>query len=241
VLRHESSLCDRKAETIRNLDGASKFTLELHATMNDLRFALRQLRQSPGFAALALLTLALGIGACTAIFTVVNSVILRPLEYPESERLMIIRETNLPQFPEFSMSPGNYRDYSQAEAFESMFLSMGATYNLVGRGEPVRVSAQRATGKFFEVLRVQPALGRGFTTENDTRGKHLVVVLSYGFWQKQFGGSPDVIGQTLLLNNEPHTVIGVMAQTFRRGSTTDLWAPISHSTRRNGGSVARTI
>jgi len=195
--------------------------------MNDLRFALRQLRRSPGFAALAILTLALGIGACTALFTVVNAVILRPLEYPESDRLMIVRETNFPEFPEFSLSPGNYRDYAKAEAFESIFVAQNSSYNLTGRGEPVRVVAQRVTGDFFKVLRTAPALGTGFAPENETPGKHTVAVLSHAFWQRQFGGDPSIVGQTITLNQTPFTVLGVMPATFRRGATTDVWTPLS--------------
>jgi putative ABC transport system permease protein len=195
--------------------------------MNDVRFALRQLRKSPGFTALALLTLALGIGACTAIFTVVNSVILRPLDYPESERLMIVRETNLPQFPEFSVSPANYRDYAQAEAFASVYAVQGASYNLTGRGEPVRVIGQRVSSGMFDVLGVKPALGRAFTAEEDVAGKGNVVVLSHGFWQKQFAGSPDAIGQTINLNNTAFTIIGVMPANFRRGTTTEVYAPLA--------------
>ncbi|WP_415910815.1 ABC transporter permease [Oleiharenicola sp. Vm1] len=171
--------------------------------MNDFRFALRQLRRSPGFTALAILTLALGIGACTALFTVVNAVILRPLEYPESDRLMIVRETNFPEFPEFSLSPGNYRDYAKTEAFESIFVAQNSSYNLTGRGEPVRVVAQRVTGDFFKVLRTAPGLGSGFTAENETPGKHTVAVLSHAFWQRQFGGDPAIVGQTITLNQTP--------------------------------------
>ncbi|MBA4138845.1 MAG: hypothetical protein C0518_16190 [Opitutus sp.] len=199
-----------------------------HATpMNDFRLALRQLRQSPGFTALALLTLALGIGACTAIFTVVNSVILRPLAYPESERLMIIRETNLPQFPEFSVSPANYRDFAKAEAFSSIYVVQGFSYNLTGRGEPQRVIGQRASAGIFDVLGTAPALGRTYTADEEQPGKNNVVILSHAFWQNQFAGSRDIVGQSITLNNTPHTVIGVMPEGFRRGTTTQVYAPFS--------------
>ena len=195
--------------------------------MNELRFAFRQLAKAPGFTALALLTLALGIGACTAISTVVNSVLLRPLDFPQSERLMIIRETNLPQFPEFSLSPANYLDYSRAEAFESVFVVRNFTYNLTGRGEPVRVIGYRASAGMFNVLGSQPMLGRAFTAEEDAAGKGDVVVLSHSFWQRQFAGSPAIIGETITLNNTPHIVIGVMPAQFRRGATTDVYTPLA--------------
>ncbi|MBI3886373.1 MAG: ABC transporter permease [Opitutae bacterium] len=203
---------------------------------NDLRYALRQLAQAPGFTCVAVLTLALGIGACTAIFTVVNAVLLRPVEYPESARLLVLRESKLPEFPEFSVSPANYRDFAaQADAFESMYAVRGASYNLTGRGEPVRLLAQRVTGKFFDVLRVAPALGRAFGPAEDAPGKDAVVVLSHAFWQRHFGGAPGVIGTTLTLNRRPCTVVGVMPATFRRGSTTDLWAPMAFTEQEWAG------
>lgn len=204
--------------------------------MQDIRFALRQLAKAPGFTCIAVLTLALGVGACTAIFTVVNSVLLRPVEYPESERLLVIRESNLPQYPEFSVSPANYRDFAaQADALESSFAARSSSYNLTGRGEPSRVVAQRVTGRFFEVLKVQPMLGRGFGPAEDAPGKDAVVVLSYAYWQKQFGGAPGVIGETITLNNRPCTIVGVMPATFRRGATTDLWAPMAFNEQEWAG------
>lgn len=196
--------------------------------MHDIRFALRQFAKTPGFTFIAILTLALGVGACTAIFTVVNSVLLRPVEFPESDRILVIRETNLPQFPQFSVSPANYRDFStEADAFESMYAVRGSSYNLTGKGEPQRVTGQRVTGRFFDVLKTQPILGRSFGPAEDAPGKDAVVVLSYAFWQKQFGGSPGVIGESLMLNNRPCTIIGVMPASFRRGTNTDVYAPMA--------------
>lgn len=188
--------------------------------MNDIRFALRQFAKAPGFTLIAVLTLALGVGACTAIFTVVNSVLLRPVEFPESDRILVIRETNLPQFPQFSVSPANYRDFAaEADAFESMYAVRGSAYNLTGKGEPQRVTGQRVTGQFFDVLKTQPTLGRSFGSAEDAPGKDAVVVLSYAFWQKQFGGAPGVIGESLMLNSRPYTILGVMAYNVsqRRG------------------------
>src|SRR5687768_13723567 len=117
--------------------------------MNDLRFAYRQLFNSPGFSLVAVLTLALGIGACTAIFSVVNAVLLKPLDFPEPDRLVIIRETQLPQFPEFSVSPPNYLDWQkQTKSFERMAAYTGAGLNLTGQGEPERLVGVRATADY---------------------------------------------------------------------------------------------
>jgi putative ABC transport system permease protein len=200
--------------------------------MHDLRFACRQLAQSPGFTAVAVLTLALGIGACTAIFTVADGVLLRPIAYPESERLMVVHETFLPEYPEFSVSPANFRDYAgQADSFEGMAAIRDVGYSLTGEGEPVRLIAQRVTARYFELLRSPPALGRGFTADDDLAGKNAVVVLSHRLWQRRFGGRPDILNSTIRLDDQPHTVVGVMPPGFQRGGATELWAPMAFSDR----------
>ena len=194
--------------------------------MHDIRFALRQLLKSPGFTVVAILTLALGIGACTAIFTVVNSVLLRPVAYPESERLMVIQETYPPEFPTFSVSPANFKDWTlQADLFESMYANRDGSFNLTGEGEPIRLTAARPTGRYFETLRVPPVLGRAFGPAEDVPGKNQVVVLSHAFWQAQFGGRPGVINEILRLNGQPYTIIGVMPEEFQRGYATQIYVP----------------
>jgi putative ABC transport system permease protein len=196
--------------------------------MHDLRFAFRQLCKSPSFTCIALLTLALGIGACTAIFTVVNAVLLRPVSFPEAERVMVIRETFLPQFPEFAVAPANFRDWlEEADAFESMYALRIGSFNLAAESEPVRVSAHRVTGGFFETLRVQPAIGRAFGPAEDEPGKSNVVVLSHAFWQQHLGGRTDVVGEILRLNGEAYTILGVMPETFQRGSPAAVWVPLA--------------
>lgn len=197
---------------------------------SDIRFALRQLTKSRGFTVVSVLTLALGIGACTAIFSVVNGVLLRPLDYPQPERLMIVRETNLPQFPEFSVSPPNFIDWrKQAKSFDSIAATRGQSYNLTGNDEPIRVAGARVSTDFFRVYGVKPQLGRDFLPTEDSVEPAKVVLLSHGFWQRQFGGTPDIVGRTLQLNDVPHTVIGVMPAGFQRSSTTELWAPLGLS------------
>lgn len=193
-----------------------------------MKSALRQLTKSTGFSVTVLLTLALGIGACTAIFTVVNSVLLRPVNFPESERLMIIRETALPQFPQFSVAPANYRSWTeQADTFESLALTRQMHYNLTGDGDPVRVIALRTSGNYFSTLRVAPALGRAYGSAEDEPGKATVVVLTHAFWQKQFGGRTDILDTTIRLNGVAHTVIGIMPADYMRGSRFEVLTPLA--------------
>jgi len=195
--------------------------------LSDLRLALRQLRKAPGFAAVAVLTLALGIGACTALFSVVDGVLLRPLPYPGSDRLVMVRETLLPDFPSFSVSPGNYSSWkSAAQSFESLAAFHGASYALTGRGEPARIDAVRATGNYLSTLGLRPALGRDFAPEEDSPGGAAVVLLGHGFWQRQFGGREDALGQTLQLDGKPFTVVGVLPPAFRDA---DLLTPTALS------------
>jgi putative ABC transport system permease protein len=198
--------------------------------MHDLRYAFRQLIASPGFTAVAILTLALGIGACTAIFSVVNGVLLRPLDYPQPDRIVIIRETNLPQFPEFSVSPPNYLDWQkQTKSYSYLAAYGGAQINLTGEGEPQRLIGVGATADYFKVYGVQPVLGRMFLPGEDVTGKDHVVVLSNPFWQRVFGGEKNVIGRSIQLDGEPYTVIGVAPPDFGQASKVDLWKPLAFS------------
>jgi len=193
----------------------------------DLRYAIRQLIKSPGFAAIAILTLALGIGACTAIFSVVNGVLLHSLDYPQPDRIVVVRETNLPQFPEFSVSPPNYLDWEkQTKSYSYLAAYSGMQVNLTGEGEPQRLVGVRATAHYFDVYGVHPMVGRGFLAEEDAAGKNHVVVLSHPFWQRVFGGDPKVIGRSLQLNGEPYTVIGIAPPDFGQASKVDTWSPM---------------
>ncbi len=198
--------------------------------MHDIRFALRQLTKSPAFTAIAIITLALGIGACTAIFSVVNGVLLRPLNYAEPDRLVLLRENQLPQYPEFSVSPPNFLDWQKlAKSFTALAAYRGQNYNLTGAREPLRLAGSRVTASYFSVYGVAPQFGRDFLPEEDSPGRNKVVILSHGLWQRQFGGAADAIGRTVQLNGEPHTVIGVMPADFQRSSNTELWAPMAFS------------
>ncbi|MBA3961835.1 MAG: ABC transporter permease [Chthoniobacterales bacterium] len=198
--------------------------------MNDLRYAFRQLIKSPGFTAVAILTLALGIGACTAIFSVVNGVLLQPLDYPQPDRIVVVRETNLPQFPDFSISPPNFLDWQkQAKSFSALAAYGNKQLNLTGEGEPQRLAGLKATASYFDVFGVRPLLGRAFLPEEDAPGKSHVVVLSHPLWERVFAGAKDALGRSLQLNGESYTVIGVMPPNFARAEKTDVWVPMAFS------------
>src|SRR5216110_2511306 len=197
--------------------------------LNDLRSAFRQLLKNPGFTAVAALTLALGIGATTAIFSVVYGVVLRPLPFPESERLVAIW-TQTPQFDRLPMAAANHRDLkSQATVFEDIaILSRVANYNLTGDGEPERLLAARVAANFFPLLRVKPALGRGFTEHENQPGRDRVVILSHGLWQRRYAGDPNIVGKTNRLENVPHTVVGVMRPEFQYPTRdVQIWTPLT--------------
>jgi putative ABC transport system permease protein len=203
----------------------------LNSMLRDLRYASRNLWRNPGFTAVSVLALALGIGANSAIYTVVNSVLLQPLPYPDSQQLVVVRERNLKAgFPSFSLSPGTYLGYrDQNRSFSGIAAMTGGGLNLSGGAEPERLRGTRVTGNFFEVLGRKPALGRAFTAQETELGSHRVAILSHGLWQRRFGGSPAVLGQALKLNGEPYIVVGVMAPDFRLGNA-DIWTPLAMNT-----------
>ncbi len=204
----------------------------------DLRYGFRMLARNPGFTAVAVLTLALGIGANTAIFSVVNAVLLRPLPYEEPERLVMVwNELTKEGLPQLWFSEPELIDYRQRQqSFEGMAAFSGGGGNLTGRGEPLRVTAANVSANFFPLLRVDAFLGRTFTPEEDTPGNDRVIVLEHGFWQRRFGGDPAIIGETVSLSDNPYTVIGVMPSgfTFPDG-TVDLWTPLAIDTADPNG------
>ncbi len=178
--------------------------------ISDLIFALRQLRKTRGFTITVIITLSLGIGACTLIFSVVNTILLHPLTAPDPDRLIVLRETRLPDLPDARTSWANFGDWKkQAHSFASLAAFTYTSFNFTGGDEPLRLSAQRVTANYFDTLGVKPALGRSFLSEEETPGKNRVAILSYALWQLTFGGSSEVIGRTMLLNGEPYTIVGV--------------------------------
>ncbi len=198
--------------------------------LQDIRYGLRWLWRSPGFTAVALLTLALGIGANTAIFSVINAVLLRPLPWEDPDRLVVIFEGNPGKgFPRFAASPPNYFDYrDQAHSFHGMAAYYRGWLSLTGRGDAQKLRAVSVTPNLFSVLGEKPFLGRGFLPEEGVRGRDHVAVLSYALWQQQFGGAASAIGQTIKLDGEDYTVVGVAAPGFSfplRGA--ELWVPLT--------------
>ena len=197
--------------------------------IQDLRFAARSLRKSAGFTVVALLTLALGIGANTAIFSVVNGVLLRPLAYDQPDRLVTIAESNPVQDREgFNVSYPNYLEWKkQSRVFEQIAAVRTMSVTLTGGDEAARVLLSLISRELFAVLRVEPALGRGFLAEEDRPGADPVVILSHGLWQRRFGADPEVVGKTIAINGSSSTVIGVMPPEFEFPSEdVELWAPI---------------
>jgi putative ABC transport system permease protein len=180
--------------------------------MNDLRLAFRQLLKNPGFFIVTVLALTLGIGANTAIFSVVNGVLLRPLSFPEPERLVRLNESNIKLgFPTFSVAPGTFLDWqARNHVFESLAAITSTDFNLTGLDKPERVSALRVSATFFSVLRVRPELGRLLLPEEDAAGRNDVVLLSRSFWQKRFGGDKQMVGKQITLNGQSRTIIGIV-------------------------------
>jgi putative ABC transport system permease protein len=198
----------------------------------DLRFGFRQLLSKPGFALIAVLSLALGIGANTAIFSLVDAVLLRPLPFRAPERLVMVWEDAAKiGFPRNTPAPANYADWkAQNQVFEDMAALRWGSYNLTDEGEPERVEAQAVTANFFPLLGVTPVLGRVFTPEEDQPGQNTVVLLSYGLWQRRFGGDPALVGKELLLDGQKRSVIGVMPPGFQfLAKETGLWVPMAFS------------
>ncbi len=195
---------------------------------SDLRFAVRQLVKAPGFTAVALLTLGLGIGSCTCMFSVINSVLFRPLPYPNSDQLILIREQDPPQFPEFSVAPGNFFDWrAQSTAFQNLAAIRFGSVNLTGTGDPQRLFTEFVTANFFATLGVHPGIGRDFLPQEETAGHDAVAIIPYGVWVHRFGGRPGVVGSTVHLDGRPVTIVGVLPMSFHyiNGSGPEIYMP----------------
>jgi putative ABC transport system permease protein len=204
-------------------------------TLQDVRYALRILAKNPAFTFVAVFTLALGIGANTAIFSLVNSVLLRPLPYRESDRLVrLLQASPKLGLSSWGVSQADFATYrEQNRSFESLALLSTSGTNLTGNGEPERLSSANVTADFFKVLGLNPLLGRTFQEGEDTTGKNAVCVLSYRLWQRRFGADPNVVGRTLSLNNTPTEIVGVMPAEFKFPRVdTDLWTPLAFNAQR---------
>ena len=205
----------------------------LSSLAQDLRYSLRTMLRNPGFTAVAALALALGIGANTAIFSVVNAVLLRPLPYAEDDRLAVILHAG--QWP---VAPGNFFDWrAQAKSFQGMGAAELWSANLAGVTNPEQLKAIRVTGDMFPLLGVAPILGRTFGPGEDEPGQDHVVVLGHGLWKRRFAADPDIVGKKMTLNGESYTVAGVMPRGFRFApfwaTDAELWAPLSFVDKAN--------
>jgi putative ABC transport system permease protein len=203
----------------------------METLLQDLRFGFRTLTKSPGFAVVALLTLALGIGANSAIFSVINAILLRPLSYKNPEQLILVNHNYQKINLKASVSAFGFAHYrDNAKSFESLTAVTGWAANLTGEGEPERLTGQNVSANFFELLGANAAMGRTFAVGEDSEGKNRVVVLSHAFWQRRFGGDQNILNKTLSLNGENYTVVGVMPPSFQYGREfgmiVDLWSPI---------------
>ena len=192
----------------------------------DLRYGFRMLLKKPGFTVVAILALALGIGANTAIFSVVNGVLLRPLPFEDPDRLVRIGEWSQ-QVPGMSVSYPNLLDWRQQnQVFTQIAATRFNSYNLTGVDEPERLQGRDITANFFDVLGVKPAMGRNFLPEEDHANSNRTCIISHGLWQRRFGSDPAIIGKQLTLSGQSYTVIGVMPQAYRFGTPTDVFVPL---------------
>ena len=209
----------------------SSLGVHMNTIQQDLRYALRGFRRSPGFTVVVVLTLALGIGMNTAIFSLVDGVLLSPLPFDEADRLVWGYST-FSGGSNASISPPDFLDYrQQSTVFESLAARRGGgSYTLGGFDRPEQVRGQQVSAGFFEALRAVPARGHTFTREDETEATSKVVMISHGFWQRRFGGDAGVIGRTLTLDEEPYEVVGVAPAGFQLFSAVDFWRPISFDT-----------
>ena len=210
----------------------------MSGVLQDVRYALRQLRRSPGFTAVAVLTLALGIGANTAIFSIFNATLLRPLPYKDPGRIVILWST----IPRWGFSgPGSLTDpdyvqwQQQNQVFDQIAAFRGQTSNLTGRGIPERLTGSTATASLFPLLGVPPELGRVFSAEEQLPGHENVVLLSHGLWARRFGSDPDIVGKSITLDGKSFTVRGVMPARLQFPNEADFWTPMhQRPVQRNG-------
>lgn len=212
----------------------SNFVADL---MHDVRYAARLQRKNPGFTIVAVIALALGIGANTAIFSVVNTILLRPLPYKDPERLVMVWEDATRHgYPRDTPAAANFVDWrDQNQVFEGMAAIDDTSFNLTGSGDPERLEGRRVSANMFPLLGVEPQLGRVFTAAEDQPGAQRVVLLSFALWQRRFGGDSGIVGQSLTLNGESHVVVGVMPARFQFPSSDDqAWVPMALTQQESG-------
>jgi putative ABC transport system permease protein len=224
---HARPRVERLADRVEALSPSRKGVTMVADVLRDARHGVRQLTKSAGFAVVAILTLALGIGATSAMFSVINGVLLRPLPFPEADALVRVNEI-VPQYGRFSVAPATFLDWrAQNTSFERIVALLSGSASFIGANGAERITNALVSWDFFELARVQPMLGRAFKQEEDVPGKSDVIVLSHVMWQQRFGGDRNIIGRTTTLNGTPATIIGVMPPAFQFPRGAEYWAPIA--------------
>src|SRR5437763_2929226 len=206
----------------------------LETFLHDLRYGARMLAKSPGFAVIAILTLALGIGANTAIFSVVNGVLLNPLPFPHPDQIVSLF-TEMPNFKNGSISYPNFEDWQRMNrSFSSIAAYRSTGFNLSGHGEPEHLHGELISAGFFEILGINPLLGRSFSADEDRLGANPTVMITEGLWKRKYGSNPNIIGQRMVLNGVGRTIIGIVPSGFhlhiqnfqRSGPLNDVYVPV---------------
>lgn len=197
--------------------------------LQDIRYGIRMLAKRPGFTSVAIIALALGIGANTAVFSVINAILLRPLPFKDPERLVWVWGASINTGQgQRSVSPPDFLDFrEQVESFESFSAMQNWSASLTGGGEPERITSARVSAGFFETLGVAPAYGRTFTLDEERSGNDQVVIIGHGLWQRRFASNPSIIGESVMLNDKSYTIVGVMPADFKFPRDVELWAPIT--------------
>ena len=222
--RRDLGAIEQRKEECRDASGLTA----IHGVRQDLAYAVRTLRRSPGFAAVAIASLAVGIGATTTIFTFANAVFLRPLPYPHAERLVVFNEHQRTESAPLNVHPASFLEWRRrARSFEALALAQTPPLNVVGSGGAEQVGRLLTTADIFRVFGVAPVVGRDFTAEEMRPGSRRVVVLGHGFWQRWFGGDPGVLGRELQAQDGPMTIVGVAPAGFRVGAfEPDVFTPL---------------
>ena len=215
----------------------------MHGWLQDLRFGLRTLRRSKAFTVAAVLTIALGVGTNATLFSVIHSVMLRPLPFRDSDRLVRVFETNLSRgWPQFSVSCANAIDWQrEARSFDPLAATRSRSMNLTGTGDPERVGARATTASFFALLAARPALGRVFTPEDERPGAPAIAVITDGLWKRRFGSDPAIVGKVLSLNDAPTTVVGVLPADFNWLAGVDVYVPLDLTADANRGNHTLSV
>src|SRR6266702_4451412 len=200
--------------------------------LKNLKYALRLLLKSPGFTFVAIVIMALGIGANTAIFSVVQAVLLQPLPFPHAERLVqlwhVPPSASFPGLTRFALSAANFLDWQkQSTAFEQMALYGGGGYYITGSGKPESIRASLVSANFFSVLGVEPIHGRVFRHEEDHPGSNHEAILSYKLWRSRYGSDPNVLGKSIDLDGEPYVIVGVMGPKMTKPDFAQIWTPLA--------------